>query len=610
MEPTEQNNYSVAEVQSDATSALPGLTLEQYNEHVVASGISFDVAKRYGIRGVTADEVQALGFKGEQARDGLLLPMYWDGETAVLHQLRPWVSRIGSNGKLIKYETPAGHAPVLARCPTGFANIHDPRYPIIITEGVKKLLAWETKTRRLGTTLLRLGESTIATPVVISLMGVRGWMGPNEFGGRGVPLAALREIPFHGANGKRQVILAFDSDVMTKPAVHAALRELRDYLSGRGADVLVMYLPSGADGAKVGLDDFLAAGHTLQDALNCCEADLRPLADDTRLLTFAELLSLPPLPWTIKGLLPSEGVTIFYGPFASYKSFVVFDWLACVASGVPDWFGSAIERHGPCVYIYSEGKGGLGQRGRGAHFVRRLQPDTPLLTFPGAVDITNPRAVAPFIERIRATLHEKTPAIVAIDTVSRNMAGDINKPVDMTAFIAGCDAIRRAFWCQVIAVHHPNKQGEMRGTLDLPNNADTVIRLERVTDLNARLTVEKQKDADHGPARMVLLRPELDSLVIAGVATGTVTADGRSKDELLDNEKKRLVFRALARAGRPLPYAEWLTASEVSKGTFSNAKALMEDRELVGQDSETKEYRLTGEGHRIADQAGWLEKPY
>jgi hypothetical protein len=107
-----------------------------------------------------------------------------------------------------------------------------------------------------------------------------------------------------------------------------------------------------------------------------------------------------------------------------------------------------------------------------------------------------------------------------------------------------------------------------------------------------------------------LLRPELDSLVIAGVSNAAGTVDGRSKDELLDNEKKRLVFRALARAGHPLSYQEWLTASEVSKGTFSNAKALMEDRELTRQDPETKAYSLTGEGHRIADQAGWLEKPY
>jgi hypothetical protein len=99
MEPTNQSNTSTATVQCEATSALPGLTLEQYNEHVVASGISFDVAKRYGIRGVTSDESRALGFQGEQARDGLLLPMYWDGEAPVLHQLRPWVSRIGSNGK-------------------------------------------------------------------------------------------------------------------------------------------------------------------------------------------------------------------------------------------------------------------------------------------------------------------------------------------------------------------------------------------------------------------------------------------------------------------------------------------------------------------------------
>ena len=51
------------------------------------------------------------------------------------------------------------------------------------------------------------------------------------------------------------VVLAFDSDAMTKPEVHEALRRLRALLAKRKAEVTVAYLPALDSGAKVGLDD-------------------------------------------------------------------------------------------------------------------------------------------------------------------------------------------------------------------------------------------------------------------------------------------------------------------------------------------------------------------
>ena len=55
------------------------------------------------------------------------------------------------------------------------------------------------------------------------------------------------------------MLIAYDSDVMTNPKVHAALADIGGYLAYKGADVRYCYLPADGD-AEVGLDDYLAAG--------------------------------------------------------------------------------------------------------------------------------------------------------------------------------------------------------------------------------------------------------------------------------------------------------------------------------------------------------------
>ncbi len=72
------------------------------------------------------------------------------------------------------------------------------------------------------------------------------------------------------------VYLAFDSDVMTKPAVYGALRRLWAFLHQRGAHVQAIYLPPGADGSKTGLDDYLASGGTVASLLALAADDLKP----------------------------------------------------------------------------------------------------------------------------------------------------------------------------------------------------------------------------------------------------------------------------------------------------------------------------------------------
>src|SRR4051812_26303979 len=68
---------------------------------------------------------------------------------------------------------------------------------------------------------------------------------------------------------------------MEKSEVYAALSRLKAFLENRGAKVRLIYLPAGDGGAKQGVDDYLAAGHTVDDLLLHATSELkRPPRED------------------------------------------------------------------------------------------------------------------------------------------------------------------------------------------------------------------------------------------------------------------------------------------------------------------------------------------
>ena len=86
----------------------------------------------------------------------------------------------------------------------------------------------------------------------IALSGVDSWR--TKVDAVSAPLPDFDGIEWVG----RVVDLAFDSDATSNPQVRYALDSLAAELVRRGATVRWVRLPRSADGAKVGLDDFLA----------------------------------------------------------------------------------------------------------------------------------------------------------------------------------------------------------------------------------------------------------------------------------------------------------------------------------------------------------------
>jgi len=260
----------VSDANLEPTPRLSAAHLEMLRR---GSGISDEVIAARGYRTITdSKELAALGFAPPQCRvPGLLLPLWAPdadpaGPSPALWVYRPDAPRsFDETGKgrlpdgaypqrVAKYEAPQGGSMRLDCPPPCQRALGDPAVPLWITEGQKKADA-----------LASHGFCALA------LLGVWNWRGRNGLGG----LTALADWEAVALNG-RQVRIVFDSDVMRKPEVGQALARLRAFLGNRGATPTAVYLPLGQDGAKCGVDDYLAAGHSAADLERLVEAP-RPL---------------------------------------------------------------------------------------------------------------------------------------------------------------------------------------------------------------------------------------------------------------------------------------------------------------------------------------------
>ena len=223
---------------------------------IAESGISAEVAEARGYFSAgTKVELARLGFSSIQCSVPALVVPIWNvhGEIGA-YLARPDRPRV-KDGRTLKYEAPQGSTMVLDVPRTIRQKLGDPSVPLLITEGARKADA-----------------AVSAGLCCVSLIGTWAWRGTNELGGK----ALLPDFESIAMNG-RDIFVVFDSDVMTKESVHAALARFVPVLKQRDASVQVVYLPPGPDGAKVGLDDFLAAGNTVADLLALARLELQAL---------------------------------------------------------------------------------------------------------------------------------------------------------------------------------------------------------------------------------------------------------------------------------------------------------------------------------------------
>jgi hypothetical protein len=467
---SQTNSHHNIKPEENKTSLI---LLPQDQQLIEASGITPQVAKVRGYYSATHKrQLARLGFADyQQLTPALVIPIYNANGKITTYQARPHQPRHDKNGKAIKYETPSGSSVVIDVPPSSRPQIGDRNIPLHITEGIRKADC-----------------ATSRGLCCIALMGVASWRGIEKW--QGITLE------------RRRVYLDFDSDVMSKEPVQRELRQLHQWLTDCKAEVQIIYFPSGPHGKKVGLDDYLVVGHTIQDLLQLADKK-PPLSHRFKLLSALELKNRPPIEWRIERILPEIGLAVLMGPEAVFKSFIGIDWCLSIAAGI-DWHGHQVKQ-ASTLYISGEGSSGLPPRLKAWEIARGVTIPDNCYFLPEAVQLMksgHDGDVEVLIQEIQTL--PKLPGFIVIDTVARCMVGgDENSARDMGMFIAGADKIRQATGAFVLLIHHANKDGGMRGSTALPGAVETRIEMKREGDTTT-LKCTKQKDAEEfQPIRLI-----------------------------------------------------------------------------------------------------------
>jgi hypothetical protein len=154
---------------------------------------------------------------------------------------------------------------------------------------------------------------------------------------------------------------------------------------------------------------------------------------------------------------------------------------------------------GPVVYCAFEGQFGFQARVE-AFRLRFLAEDPDAIPFflqPLMLDLVQDHRE--LIGAIRRQVGPQPPVAIVLDTLNRSIRGSESKDEDMAAYIAAADAIRVAFNCIVIIVHHCGVAGDRpRGHTSLTGAIDVQLKVTRDAAGNIIVELELAKDGPQG----------------------------------------------------------------------------------------------------------------
>jgi hypothetical protein len=263
--------------------------------------------------------------------------------------------------------------------------------------------------------------------------------------------------------------------------------------------------------------------------------------------------------YLVKGIIPYPGLTVIWGPPKSGKSFWTLDLALHVALG-RDYRGRRVQQ-GPIVYCCFEGQSGISARVE-AYRQRFLPEEAEVVPFylqPDPMDL-----IGEHTELIAAIQElDANPVAVVLDTLNRSLNGSENSDEDMGAYIKATDAIREAFDCSVLVVHHCGINDSLpRGHTSLTGAADARLAVTRDAAKNILVEVEFMKDGEGAePIVSKLETVEVgcdedgDEITSCVVVPSEAAKAERHGHKLTPNQQTML--DVLVGAGRPLSTDEW-----------------------------------------------------
>jgi hypothetical protein len=277
--------------------------------------------------------------------------------------------------------------------------------------------------------------------------------------------------------------------------------------------------------------------------------------------------------YLIKGIIPKTGLVVVWGPPKCGKSFWTFDLVMHPALAW-EYRGRRVQ-HGAVVYLALEGGKGFEARIEAfrQRYLREDPDEVPFFLIADALNLVKDHPE--LIGCIRLQAKGNLPVAVVIDTLNRSLAGSESDDRDMAAYIRAADAIRHAFGCVVIIVHHCGVDASRpRGHTSLIGAVDAQLAVKRDAAENIVVTVERMKDGPEGET----LVSKLEAVEVGNDMDGdpitscvVVPVDGaavRTTTTRKLSDRQKLALNALADCavdhGSPTPSSFGLPAGLVA----------------------------------------------
>jgi AAA domain/Bifunctional DNA primase/polymerase, N-terminal len=246
------------------------------------------------------------------------------------------------------------------------------------------------------------------------------------------------------------------------------------------------------------------------------------------LLRAGAIMAMPDPEYLVEDVIPAESFGFIVGVPGCLKTFIAMGLGLAAAAGLDEWLGYKVKKHGPVVYVTSEGFADIKNRLYAWKKMTGIDPNTiPFYAVPDSMNFMQKPDVYKIVKTIQHAQEMEGKPVVAvfIDTMSRVLPGaDENLQKDMTQAVAACDYIKTSFKCAVVGVHHMSRNGNgtMRGSTVFDGAADFILWVQREPgQMFGTITAQKIKTAPDGW--------EIDFTVIQ---VAFVTGFGRERSSL------------------------------------------------------------------------------
>jgi hypothetical protein len=263
----------------------------------------------------------------------------------------------------------------------------------------------------------------------------------------------------------------------------------------------------------------------------------------------------------VKGLLPTSGLIVIWGPPKCGKSFWTMDLALHVSLGW-EYRGRRVQQ-ATVVYVALEGRNGLPARFEAFKKHYGIQ-DADFYLQTTALNLAKDHGA--LIHSIEQQLRGIRPGLVVIDTLNRSLVGSESKDEDMAAYLAGADKVEQHFSCVVAIVHHCGIDGTRpRGHTSLSGAVEVQIAVGRGAQPSEIVaTVELAKDMPEGDEfysvlETVDLGTDADGDLLSSRIVLPATSVAKPKPTQRLSNRQRLAIDALdeciATAGEGAPAA-------------------------------------------------------